>query len=136
MTDLQALILTLLGEARGEPIEGKIAVAMVIRNRVLSKYGGAQTYADVCLAKAQFSAWTEEAAQMHQADIELSGGHADPTLAICEEIARATITGTLADNTGGANHYLTTALLKSTPPNWAKGVTGREIGAQTFMRLA
>ncbi len=136
MTDLHALTLTIWGEARGEPIEGKIAVAMVICNRVMAHYGKAQTYADVCLAKAQFSAWTEEVSQMQQADIELSGGHADPVLALCEEIARATIAGQLADNTGGANHYLTTAALHGNAPAWARGVTGREIGSQTFMRLA
>ncbi len=136
MTDLQALSLTLWGEARGEPIEGKIAVAMVIRNRVLSHYGAAQTYVDVCLAKAQFSAWTEEVSQMEQAEVELSGGHADPVLSLCEEIARATIAGLLADNSGGANHYITTALLLSNAPSWARGVTGRAIGSQTFMRLA
>ncbi len=136
MTDLQALTLTIWGEARSEPIEGKIAVAMVIRNRVLAHYGGAQTYTDVCLARAQFSAWTEEAKQMDDAEIELSGGHADPVLSLCEEIARATIAGLLADNTGNANHYVTTLLLHTNPPVWTRGVIGRPIGSQTFMRLA
>lgn len=136
MTDLEALTLTIWGESRGEPIEGKIAVAMVIRNRVLTLYRGAKTYLDVCTARAQFSAWTQEVDQIHAAEIELEGRHLDPTLKLCEEIATATIKGLLADNTGGANHYLTTALLMQKPPAWAQGVTGRQFGSQTFMRLA
>ena len=60
MTDLEALTLTLYGEARGEPIEGLIGVAMVIRNRVRDKYRGAVNYEEVCLAPAQFSCWIEE----------------------------------------------------------------------------
>lgn len=135
MTDLEALTLTIFGEARSEPIEGKIAVAMVIRNRVLAHYGGVSTYVDVCTARAQFSAWTEEVAQMNAAAIELEGQQLDPTLKLCEEIALATIAGSLADNTGGANHYLTVSLYQRKPPKWAQGATGRRIGSQVFMRL-
>lgn len=136
MTDLEALTLTLWGEARGEPIEGKIAVAMVIRNRLLEHYRGAKSYLAVCTAHAQFSAWTEEVAQMRKAALDLEGRHLDHTLALCEEIARATINDALADNTGGANHYLTQDLFHLKPPQWAKGVTGRTIGSQVFMRVA
>ncbi len=136
MTDVEALTLTIWGEARGEPIEGKIAVAMVIRNRVTERYRGDSTYLGVCTARAQFSAWTEEVAQMREAEIELEGRHLDPMLKLCEEIARATIAGLLADNTGGANHYLTLHLYRTEPPSWAKGVTGRTIGSQIFMRVA
>ena len=60
MTDEQALAVTIWGEARGEPIEGKIGVAMVMRNRLIAQYRGARTDVDVCTAHAQFSAWTDE----------------------------------------------------------------------------
>ena len=34
LTDTQILLLTLWGEGRGEPIEGRVAIGSVIRNRV------------------------------------------------------------------------------------------------------
>lgn len=133
MTDLEALTLTIWGEARGEPIEGKIAVAMVIRNRA---HAAGKSFLTICTATHQFSAWTDEVAQMREAAIELEGRHLDPTLSICEEIARATMADLLVDNTGGANHYLTVDLYRRSPPKWARGVTGRTLGAQIFFRLA
>lgn len=123
MTDVEALALTIWGEARGEVIESKVGVAMVMRNRVLNHYRGAKTFVEVCTAKAQFSAWTEEAAQM-QAEQELLTGdptlarHSDPTLRLCLEIAKATIAGLLTDNTQGANHYYATSIKE---PYWATG---------------
>lgn len=137
MTDLDALTLTIWGEARGEPIEGKIGVAMVMRNRVLAHYRGALTFVAVCTAHAQFSAWTDEAAQM-QAENELLTG--DPTLAahsslrLCLEIARATIAGLLCDNTRGANHYYAKTI---PPPNWITGaVPIVTLGNQVFYNVA
>jgi N-acetylmuramoyl-L-alanine amidase len=142
VTEQDALTLTVWGEARGEPIEGQIGVAMVMRNRVLAKYRGATTYVDVCTAKAQFSAWTEEAAAM-QSELELLTGdpqlqhHPDPTLRRCWEIARATIAGLLADNTGGSNHYLTAALYATATPVWAQGAGIRaRLGAHVFLNVA
>jgi len=120
MTDLDALTLTLWGEARGEPIEGKIAVAMVIRNRLLKHWRGANTYADVCLAHAQFSAWTQEVSQLSAEEQELASGKMDPALKLCQEIAAATIAGFLADNTKGADSYLTKDLYDKAAPNWAQ----------------
>jgi N-acetylmuramoyl-L-alanine amidase len=118
MTDQEALTLTIWGEARGEPIEGKLGVAAVMRNRVLAHYRQARNYVDVCTAHAQFSAWTDEASQMNteQADYER---HADPDLQLCDEIAKATIAGLLPDPTNGANHYYAESI---PAPPWAVGV--------------
>lgn len=52
LTDIQLIAVTLYGEARGEPPEGKRAVAEVILNRA-QKWG--KTIKNVCLAKNQFS---------------------------------------------------------------------------------
>lgn len=139
MTDLEALALTIWGEARGEPIEGKVGVAMVMRNRVLAHYGGQKTFVGVCTAHAQFSAWTEEAAQM-QAEYELLTGdptlahHPDPDLRLCVEIAKATIAGTLSDNTRGANHYYNPSVVA---PVWARTApTLATLGHHRFLTVA
>lgn len=50
---------TLRGEVHGEPEEGQIAVAWVIRNRfeATKKWYSAPSIAGVCQKKAQFSCW-------------------------------------------------------------------------------
>lgn len=142
MTDVEALTLTIWGESRGEPIEGKIGVAMVMRNRFKTAYRGAKSYVDVCTAHAQFSAWTEETMQM-QAEQEVLNGdptlanHPDPTLHLCYEIAKATISGSLADPTNGANHYMTMELYRRATPTWAQGQRPIcQLGAQVFFNVA
>lgn len=120
LTDLEALTLTIWGEARGEPIEGKIGVAMVMRNRWLNHYRGAGSYVDVCTAHAQFSAWTDEAEEMTVGENEYSSGRLDVVMDLCKEIATATIMGLLADNTHGANHYYADSIAA---PTWAVGAT-------------
>lgn len=134
MTDLDALALTIWGEARGEPIEGKIGVAMVMRNRLLQKYRGASSYVDVVTAKAQFSCWTEESSAMGSALESLLAGHPTTILALCVEIARATINGYLSDNTHGANHYYANTIQE---PVWAKGSpTLASLGHHRFYNVA
>src|SRR4051812_25123549 len=54
LNELDILALTIYGEARGETIEGQIAVGNVIRNRVVALK---KTYRDICLADKQFSCW-------------------------------------------------------------------------------
>jgi cell wall hydrolase len=133
MTDQDALTLTIWGEARGEPIEGKLGVAAVIRNRVKAHYRGAHTYVDVCTAHAQFSAWTDEATTMHQEEVALAGSAPDPTLRLCREIAIATIANILPDITKGANHYYA---LSINPPAWAATATPLiTLGRQRFYNV-
>lgn len=139
MTDQDALTLTIWGEARGEPIEGKLGVAAVMRNRFLTHYRGAQSYVDVCTAHAQFSAWTDEAAQMQQEEDILTGDptlahHSDPALRLCWEIAKATIAGALPDPTHGANHYYAVSIPS---PSWATGVSPMaSLGQHRFFNVA
>lgn len=139
MDDIEALTLTVWGESRGEDIAGKIAVAMVVRNRLRQHYRGAKTYVDVCLAHLQFSAWSQEVTAMQKEQELLTGDpqlkHVnDPTLRICWEVARATIAGTLADNTGNANHYFSVII---TPPTWAQQqFCTAEIGKHRFYNIA
>jgi spore germination cell wall hydrolase CwlJ-like protein len=139
MTDEEALTLVIWGESRGSPIEEQIGVAMVVRNRFLTHYLGAQSISEVCVAHEQFSAWQDEAAAMLAEEEMLTGDpslahHADPVIKRCLEIARATIAGTLADNTGpGANHYWAVSI---PTPYWAKDVPSILLGTQRFVRVA
>lgn len=139
MTDTEALCLTIWGEARGEPIEGKIGVAMVMRNRLLANYRGAKTYVDVCTAHAQFSAWTDEAKQMQDEAELLTGTPSlthlkDPVIRLCLEIALATMSGKLADNTNNANHYYAVSIA---PPAWAVGaILLAALGSHRFFNVA
>ena len=51
---------TIWQEARGEPIEGKIAVAQVIRNRMNRKFHSDGTVAGTVLKPYQFSGWNTQ----------------------------------------------------------------------------
>lgn len=50
-------VLTIWQEARGEPMEGKIAVGEVIRNRTARKYSSTGTVPSTVLWPFQFSGW-------------------------------------------------------------------------------
>ncbi len=99
--------LTIFGEARGEPIEGQIAVACVIRNRVKDKRWP-DDYAGVCLQRLQFSCWNEHdptyAAVMRAAE---KARHAqyEPAMLQCMWIAQGVVDNAVLDVVRGANHY-------------------------------
>lgn len=50
-------VVTIMQEAAGESYEGKLAVAEVIRNRMLRKYASDGTVAGTVLRPLQFSGW-------------------------------------------------------------------------------
>ena len=137
LTDLEVLTLTIYGEARGEPIEGQIAVGCVIRNRVVA--GLYISYKAACLAPLQFSCWNlndpnypilEEIANKMSFS-EIIG---EPVLNQCYWVATGIIHNSIKDNTHGSRNYLTTELLESNPPSWAKRMKIVEtIGNQTFL---
>lgn len=54
-------IMTIAGEALGEPMIGKIAVAEVIRNRMARKYASDGTVIGTVLRAKQFSMWDDKA---------------------------------------------------------------------------
>jgi len=54
-------IMTIAGEALGEPLTGKIAVGEVIRNRMKRKYASDGTVIGTVLRAKQFSMWDDKA---------------------------------------------------------------------------
>lgn len=127
LPDEAILGLTLYGEARGEPIEGIIAVGCVIRNRLQDskkRYGG--TYRDVCLRKWQFSVFNPDDSDPNfRKVIEAATAlmtkppTSDPAMETCSWVALGISRGALPDNTKGANHYFVASM--SPRPSWAQG---------------
>jgi hypothetical protein len=104
------------GEARGEPVEGKLAVAHVVMNRKDADTYYGHSIADVILRRWQFSCFNETDPNLSQI-IHLTDKNLE--LTYCRAIADAVVfertSGRNADPTGGATHYHTA----STKPSWA-----------------
>jgi N-acetylmuramoyl-L-alanine amidase len=137
LTDREVVAATLWGEARGDPVLGRIAVACVIRNRMARRK---QTARQVCLAHAQFSTWTPAGGEAnYQAFYALVTHTASATDAIwleCLWIAGGILTGACRDVTRGADHYVATSILSSPQrPAWiaAMACVGT-VAAHTFYR--
>lgn len=128
--DVIVLARTIMGEADGEPWEGKIAVATVILNRARRDR---KPIADVCLQPRQFSCWNGGV---------LSARLSKTTLALpnYRECFRAALSAldrldfTLIP--ASCFHYFTTACppgVTAWPPAWAAGGTCvATIGAHSF----
>lgn len=117
--------LTLYGEARGEPIDGIIAVSCAIRNRVQdAKRRWGQTFRTVCLQRLQFSCWTPlGGAANHQAVLDaatvlLTHQKAPPLLEQCAWVALGVSRQAILDTVKGANHYHVATMKPR--PKWAQ----------------
>ena len=139
LSDFDTLALTLYGEARGERVEGRVAVGCVVRNRVKAKRYGADAKA-VCLAPRQFSCWLQHDAA-HKANYHeviwaaraLRQDNLGPVLKECVWIAGGLLDDSLQDITRGSTHYITRALWESHPPKWLVGQTPKiGIGNHVF----
>lgn len=116
---IDTLARTIWGEARGESVRGKEAVASTIINRVkhAKSRGGhwwGNNVIEVCLKPWQFSCWNEN--DPNRAKINLIPD-TDKQFKICTRIARRTFRKTQTDPTNGATHYHT----QDSNPWWAKG---------------
>ncbi|NQU60999.1 MAG: cell wall hydrolase [Rhodospirillales bacterium] len=122
---------TLYGEARGELVRGKEAIAAVIMNRARRGaerrgYWWGATPVDVSTKPYQFSCWNE--GDPNRAKIE-AVSQDNRTFQTCLRIARRALAGTLKDPTGGATHYHA----KGVTPPWAKDrKPSAEIGNHKF----
>lgn len=104
--DIDYLACTLIGEARGEPIEGIIAVANVIQNRAIA---ARKPFKAICLEKNQFSCWNDADSNSKYIrgilnDLAVGNEINDPYLRQC--LAVATVVKSLVDNVNGAKNYV------------------------------
>ena len=99
---LEIMARTIYGEARGEPFEGQVAVAHVIRNRASRPGWWGSDIKGVCLKPHQFSAWLDEDATR---PAMVAATLLDPAYMQCLGIAALVLSGSLTDPTGGATHY-------------------------------
>jgi N-acetylmuramoyl-L-alanine amidase len=123
LPDRVVLALLVYGESRGEPLLGQIAVACVVRNRLKLAVNTAPRWRDVCLAPKQFSCFNKDDANyptvLLAADILMTRPLASD-LQQALWIADGIISGACQDVTAGSVNYLTTQLLESKPPSWAR----------------
>lgn len=128
---IDVLARTLYGEARGETVRGKEAVACVILNRVkrAKQHGGywwGDTIEEVCLKPWQFSCWNEMDPNRQKIAAVEPGQRVFDT---CLRIARRAVSGCLKDATGGATHYHAA----DAQPPWSRGKPACvEIGRHLF----
>ena len=137
--DVLALARTLWGECRGEPREGQIAVAWVIRNRAENPGWWSRqrdgvpddTVEAVCLDRNQFSCWWDKQASRVKTRTREQLGE-------LYQLAYDVLDDQIPDPTDGADHYhtiLRPEYAKSWPPAWAKGRVGQRFGSHLFYKI-
>lgn len=148
LTDAQIVAVTLYGECRSEPIEGIIAVANVIKNRVQADLGGDQKpdwwgegWRGVCLKPWQFSCWHPEGGEGNHAKVRelvtalLAGPVTDRQYVECAAVATCIMRDWFRDNTKGSDHYHVATMIPR--PTWAKGrVPVTQVAKHVFYKLA
>lgn len=116
---IDILARTVYGEARGELVAGKEAVAAVIMNRVRRArarrgYWWGDTVEAVCTKPWQFSCWNEGDPNRPKL---IAVGPDNRVFQSCIGVARRAVEGRLDDPTGGATHYHAEGIR----PPWARG---------------
>lgn len=136
LSDSEVLFLTIVGEARGESIEGQVAVANVVMNRARKSR---KPIKEVCLAPRQFSCWNQNDPNRqlleNLADMIMKGDYKYDHYKQIQWVTEGVITGKVKDNTRGVLNYMTTALFQSEQrPSWAKVPKSDpfEVGNHTF----
>lgn len=107
-------ILTIIGEAGGEPYIGKVAVAEVIRNRMKRKYASDGTVIGTVLQPWQFSMWRNVDPAIRLA------AKADDDDKHVQEAIKAWKDSATSNITAGAVLYHTTMIA---PPGWTNAAS-------------
>ena len=105
-------VMTIWQEARGEAMEGKVAIGEVIRNRVNHSYNCNGTVSGCVLAPLQFSGWNARDTNRIPSSVLDSD---DSIVAECIKAWRLSANSTL---THGAVLYYSPGVGQS-PPDWA-----------------
>ena len=125
-SDLDIVARTIMGEAEGEPYEGKVAVAAVIYNRARQPGWWGRTVKDVCWTSKQFSCWNDRDPRRNLM------GDWDFANPIFRECMKAAIEAVDRDPTEGADHYFAHGVVL---PSWAVGKPTKEINGHSFVRI-
>lgn len=129
--EVDILARTIYAEARGEPFEGQVAVAWVIKNRSLDRRARwPRTVAEVCQQPKQFSCWNggdKNYERMLAVTME------DQAFVRAVGIACLVLAGDIRDHARGANHYMRTDWMDRV--SWDdRMVKTAEIGFHTFLK--
>lgn len=101
-TDVNVLALTMIGEARGEGLQGMQAVGNTVINRVALRRWYGITPAEVCKKPWQYSCWNcEDPNRPYLEKLTVN----DETMQKVLLVASGLIDGSVADITNGATHY-------------------------------
>ena len=139
--EIEVLARTIFGEARGEPVEGQIAVAYCIvhRAQIAKEYVsrtlhrhplyGNGTIRAACQAPLQFSCWNDgDPTKARMLAVTL----ADPAYRCAHDIAEKVIKGEAEDGLPGTTHYFNPDVVAA--PKWAAGLPYTTIGHHRFFR--
>jgi N-acetylmuramoyl-L-alanine amidase len=111
------LACTIWGEARGEDLLGKLAVAHVVLNRLIRKGLGPDGVARIVLAKWQFSCWNVNDPNSEKMVAPIKHSNAVVWDA-CATIAALALAGCTVDPTKGASHYCVNSLWETKQGQW------------------
>ena len=133
-TDQELVTRVVWAEARGEPIEGMVAVANVIKNRTKNPDRYSQGWRGVCLKPKQFSCLNEgDPNRVQIFNLGMSGEYPLKAYRECQWAVVGVMEGWLKDNTKGSDHYYSTSLM--TAPYWAKDMkVFKQIGDHVFLQ--
>jgi N-acetylmuramoyl-L-alanine amidase len=129
LSDTDLLARSIWNEARKEGLQGKLAVAHVVMNRVRAREYHGSSIQDVILRGDDLTGWKAGNLSMVQGP---NGASTDREFALCKAIAELATRGHLKnDPTDGATHFHSIHI----KPDWAsKLVFHRQIGNQFFYR--
>ncbi len=140
LSQAEILGLTIIGEARGEPIDGQIAVGCVPRNRLRLSPWKYHSYTQTCLEAAQFSCWNgDDPNYSYLLTIAEKLVHNEPIdriLKQCIFVATGIVDEIIVDITRGATNYITKKLFDEHRPSWARNPKNvLQFGSQVFFSL-
>jgi spore germination cell wall hydrolase CwlJ-like protein len=124
------VIRTVLGESNGQPYEGKVGVAAVIKNRMEKGAYGGTSARDVVLAPKQFEPWSARRRELLSYSPR-TPGWSEAEAAVNDAFGRD------LDPTGGATHFANVGTVEqrgnTRALGWIRGMQNvRKIGAHTF----
>ena len=129
------LALCIWREARGEPVDTKVAVAWSIRNRVNRPGWWGHDYESVILLPWQYSSFNHNDINATKMPVSNDPSWQDSLIAASAIFAQPAL---LADPTGGATSYFDMSM-DTHPPTWAtdgSNVKTSDSGRLRFYKLA